>query len=152
MCIIIYVHPLSPLSEFFPRLFKDFSLYLTRSTCPGVYPVDEMPAAEVFSFVWGTVSLFHLLFPLVCCCLFPTFPCPVNWGCRIHWLHKKRVFWYDSKQSDGEVPLMLELWGMRSTQNCHCSKVHSVFMLNWIVWNRSALTWNCTYAKLNCLK
>ena len=28
---------------------------------------------------------------------------------------------YDTKQSDGEVPVMLELWGM----------------LNWIVWNRT---------------
>ena len=23
--------------------------------------------------------------------------------------------WYDTKQSDGEVPVMLELWGMGST-------------------------------------
>ncbi len=23
--------------------------------------------------------------------------------------------WYDAKQSDGEAPVMLELWGMRST-------------------------------------
>ena len=23
--------------------------------------------------------------------------------------------WYDTKQSDGEVPVMLKLWGMRST-------------------------------------
>ena len=23
--------------------------------------------------------------------------------------------WYDAKQSDGEVPVMPELWGMRST-------------------------------------
>ena len=26
----------------------------------------------------------------------------------------QRVFWYDIKQSDGEVQVMLELWGMRS--------------------------------------
>ena len=26
-----------------------------------------------------------------------------GWGCRIHQLH----LWYDSKQSDGEVPVML---------------------------------------------
>ena len=49
--------------------------------------------------------------------------CPVGWGCRIHWLHLCRgirppptwVSWYDTKQSDGEVPAVLELWGMRST-------------------------------------
>ena len=32
---------------------------------------------------------------------------------------------YDTKQSDGEVPVMLELWGMRSTFYCHRSQVHS---------------------------
>ena len=39
--------------------------------------------------------------------------CPVSWGCRIHWLHICPG--YDTKQSDGEVPAVLELWGMRST-------------------------------------
>ena len=52
----------------------------------------------------------------------PTEPCPVSWGCKIHWLdlcggvrplHKCPG--YDTKQSDGEVPVMLELWGMWST-------------------------------------
>ena len=48
--------------------------------------------------------------------------CPVGWGCRIHRLLlcrgvklPQRMFWYDIKQPDGEVPAMLELWGMRST-------------------------------------
>ena len=50
--------------------------------------------------------------------------CPVGWGCRIHWLHLCRGVrppnpnefpGYDTKQSDGEVPAVLELWGMRST-------------------------------------
>ena len=48
--------------------------------------------------------------------------CPVGWSCRIHWLHlcrevrpHQRVSWIDSKQSDGEVPVMLKLWGMQST-------------------------------------
>ena len=49
--------------------------------------------------------------------------CPVGWGCRIHRLLLCRGVrpspnerpGYDTKQSDGEVPAMLELWGMRST-------------------------------------
>ena len=48
--------------------------------------------------------------------------CPVSWGCRIHWLLSCRgvrplqwVSWYDTKQSDGEVPVMLELGGIGST-------------------------------------
>ena len=46
--------------------------------------------------------------------------CPVGWGCRIHRLLLCRgvrppwVSWYDTKQSDDEVPAMLELWGMKS--------------------------------------
>ena len=52
------------------------------------------------------------------------FTCPVGWGYRIHQLHLCREVrppptnacpGYDTKQSDGEVPVMLELFGMRST-------------------------------------
>ena len=48
----------------------------------------------------------------------------VSWGCRIHQLHRcsgvrppapNECFGYDTKQSDGQVPVMLELWGMWST-------------------------------------
>ena len=49
--------------------------------------------------------------------------CSVSCGCRIHRLllcrgvrpHPKRVLSYDTKQSDGDVPVMLELWEMWST-------------------------------------
>ena len=48
--------------------------------------------------------------------------CPVGWGCRIHRLLLCRGVRlpnecprYDTKQSDGEVPVILELWRMRST-------------------------------------
>ena len=51
------------------------------------------------------------------------FGCPVGWGCRIHWLLLCRGVrpppnecpGYDTKQSDGEVPAVQELWAMRST-------------------------------------
>ena len=48
---------------------------------------------------------------------------PVDWGCKIHRLHLCRGVRpptpnecprYDTKWSDGEVPMMLELWGMQS--------------------------------------
>ena len=49
--------------------------------------------------------------------------CPIGWACRIHqMLLCKGVIptpnncpGYDTKQSDGEVPVMPELWGMWST-------------------------------------
>ena len=51
--------------------------------------------------------------------------CPVGWACRIYQLLLCRGVGppnecpgYDSKQSDGEVPVMLEL-------HCHRSQVHS---------------------------
>ena len=49
---------------------------------------------------------------------------PVGWCCRIHRLLLCRGVrppppnecpGYDTKQSDGEAPVILELWGMRST-------------------------------------
>ena len=48
-------------------------------------------------------------------------PSPVSWGCKIHRLHictglsplsANECSGYDTKQSDGETPVMLELWGM----------------------------------------
>ena len=49
--------------------------------------------------------------------------CPVGWGCRIHRLHlcigvrphPKECPAYDTKQSDGEVSVTLEFWGMRNS-------------------------------------
>ena len=44
--------------------------------------------------------------------------CPVGWGCRIHQLLLCRGVKLDitnTKQSDGEPPVMLELWGMLGT-------------------------------------
>ena len=49
--------------------------------------------------------------------------CPVGWGCRIHRFQLCRRVrplpnecpGCDTKQSDDEIPVMLELWGMRST-------------------------------------
>ena len=82
---------------------------------------------------------------------------------------------YDTIQSNGEVPMMLELWGMRSTPlHCHHSwpmveapdrgrsmgqiELDCVPMLNWIAWNRTLTFKLCTsfklrtYAKLNSSK
>ena len=49
---------------------------------------------------------------------------PVSWDCRIHWqllcrgvrlTYPQRMSCYDTKQSDGEAPVMLELWRMWTT-------------------------------------
>ena len=61
-------------------------------------------------------------FQVLLCITNNSFNCPVGWGCRIHRLLLCRRVrtpnecpGYDTKQSDGEVPAMLELWGMQST-------------------------------------
>ena len=80
---------------------------------------------------------------------------------------------YDTKQSDGKVPVMLELWGMQSTTPLPSLPVplgpgvvapdrvlsmgqiglNCVLMLNWITWNRTVLISKLhIYAKLNGLK
>ena len=105
---------------------------------------------------------------------------PVSWDCRIHRLHlcrevklPQRMSWHDAKQSDGGAPLMLELWGMQSTSlltslsgplcpelvapdrvlSMGQIELNCVLMLNWIVWNRTVLTFKlCSYVKLKCFK
>ena len=51
--------------------------------------------------------------------------CPVRWGSRIRQLHLcggvrhpvNEYPRYDNKQSGGEVPVILALWGMQSTHS-----------------------------------
>ena len=89
---------------------------------------------------------------------------PASWDCRMHQQHFCRgvrlpqwVSWYDTKQSDGEDALILELWGMQSTpwlssllgplwpwmgapdRVLSMGKIeqNSIFRLNWVVWNRT---------------
>ena len=114
---------------------------------------------------------------------------PVSWSyriCRLH-LYKgvrppttttKECHEYDTKQYDGEAPVMSELWEMQNTLllplllgplwpevvapdrvlSRDQIELNCLLMLNWIVWNRTVstfncvLTKNCTFAKLNCLK
>ena len=49
--------------------------------------------------------------------------CPVGWSCKIYTMHlcrgvrppTKESPGYNTRQSDGEVPVILEFWGMRNT-------------------------------------
>ena len=87
---------------------------------------------------------------------------PDGRGCRIHRLllcrgvrpHPNKCPAYDTKQSDGEVPAMLELWGMQSTPSLPSlpgplwpgvvapdkgpiygsNRTNGILMQNWIVW------------------
>ena len=105
---------------------------------------------------------------------------PRGWSCRIlrlllysgvRPLHD--CTGYDIKQSNGEFPVMLELWGMRSNSSLPSlqgplwpaviapdrvlsigqMELDRVLMQNWIAWNRVDLTFRVPiYAKLNCPK
>ena len=74
---------------------------------------------------------------------------------------------YDTKQSDDEAPVMLDLGGMQRTSSLPYlqgtlwpevvapdkvlslgqTELNRVLMLNWIAWNKTVL-----YAKLDCFK
>ena len=96
--------------------------------------------------------------------------CPVWWGCRIQTASLQRgkpptneCPGYDTKQSNCEFPVIVELWGMQSTLSLPLLpgplwpgvvapdrvlsmgqiELNCVHMLNWIVWNRTVFTFNC---------
>ena len=91
--------------------------------------------------------------------------CPVDWGCRIHRLlfckgvrpapTADEYPGYDTKQSDGEIPVILELWEMQSYSSLPSfprpfwSEMLASYRILSIGSNRTKL---CTYAKLNCSK
>ena len=101
---------------------------------------------------------------------------PVSWVCRVHRLQDhptNECPVYDTKQSDSEVPVMLELCWIQSTPSLPSIsgplwpgvvapdkvlsmgqiELNCVLMLHWIAWNRTVLTFKLhTYTKLNCLK
>ena len=62
---------------------------------------------------------------------------------------------YNTKQSDGEVPVMLELWGMQSTPSLPSLPGPlwpGVVVPYRVLMYSSNRTKLCIYAKLNCLK
>ena len=69
------------------------------------------------------LSFLFLVIHYLVCCIPPQLVCPVGWVCILPWLHLCRGVrpspnecpGYDTKQSDGEVSAVLELWGMWST-------------------------------------
>ena len=83
------------------------------------------------SLTWsGYLSYFSISFNLICIFIItprefftPALDCLVGWGCRIHRLHLCREVRPspnecrvdDTKQSDCEVPVIIELWGMQRT-------------------------------------
>ena len=88
---------------------------------------EEASTLQIGSVVFFTRTMYQSTTPSMSQTIWPRwasrqFLCPVGWGYRIHWLHHCRGVrspnecpGYDTKQSDGEVPAILELWGMRVT-------------------------------------
>ena len=111
------------------------------------------------------VLLLHWLPTRVCFTFFGS----VSWGCGKHQLNlcrglklSQQMSCYDMKQSDGEVLVTLELWGMSTplltslpgavwprvvasdrVLSMGQIELNCVLMLNLIVWNRIVLTFNC---------
>ena len=89
-----------------PRFYKIFVFFSVQTV---VYFSSIINDCKVTTSVLKCLTHYHFF--------------PVGWDCRIHRLLLCRGVrpppnvcpGYDNKQSDGEVPAMLELWGMRST-------------------------------------
>ena len=92
---------------------------------PGVVAPDKGPIYGLNRtkpcFLHNTDFMLNWIIWKITVLTFNSVYCPVGWGCRIHRLHHCRGVMpsnecrgYDTKQSDGEVPVMLGLWGKRS--------------------------------------
>ena len=122
------------LDEFsFASMFKFQSLaqfpfdHLFRSVMPRLVLLLCPFAASAHYVIIGSIIFFENNLHLLFCGVSSIFAlimafCPVGWGCRIQRLHLCRrvrppneCLGYDSKQSNGEVPGMLGLRGMRNT-------------------------------------
>ena len=119
--------------------------------------------SHIFPFILFFLSFFFLFFFLSIFEQPPLFVptnCPVGWGCR---RVRPPNEWpgYDTKQSDGEVPVMFEALGNAehpfiviaprstlarrgSTWKCPIyglNRTNGILMLNWIVW-LNWIAWN----------
>ena len=68
---------------------------------------------KIYIYIYIYICIYIYIYIYICIHSF-TSNCPISMGCIIYLLHLFRRVKY-TKQSDGEVPIMLELWGMRST-------------------------------------
>ena len=105
-----------------------FSLFLTlRWTCKFAYsniqkisPIHFYPI-QTWNFITPCTG-FYVSIVIFIINLIPNCLCPDGWGFKIHWLHlcrglrpPNKCLVYDTKQFDGEFPVMLGFWGIRST-------------------------------------
>ena len=130
-------------------------LFLQALTCYSPYIIMYCIHIYLYAYCYNLLIVFD--------------SCPVGWGCRIHRLHFCRggkippneCPGYDTKQSNGEVPVRLEVWGMRSTPLLPLlpgslwpgvvapdkgliyglNRTNSILLLNWIVWI-NWIAWN----------
>ena len=86
----------------------------------------KMPSRNLQTIVLISLNCIHFkIAPLLNSCSIIKSVGPVGWGYKIHQLYLYREVRpthnecprYDAKQSDGETPVMLELWGMQSTSS-----------------------------------
>ena len=161
------------------------TIYTTYSTVHTTYSTIYTIYSSIYT-MYSTIYTIYSIIYTIYSSIYTMYSCPVGWGCRIHWLHLWRrvrphptsVLIYDTKQSDGEAPIMPSLPGPLwpgvvapdSVLSIGWIELSLVHMLNWIVWIRTVwLNWiawkkcfwqlNCVltfkvsmYVKLNCLK
>ena len=92
---------------------------------------------------------------MVCFSVFSD-PCPVGWGCRIHrlLLCTHECHEYNTNLSDGEDPVMLNLWIMPGTPSLPSlpGPLLPEVVLSDSVLSMGQIGLYCIDAKLNCLR
>ena len=91
---------------------------ISKSSSPCTSPLVIISSALITTGITVTFMFHSFLVPEQASCTY----CRLGRDCKIHRLFLCRVVrppnkcpGYDTKQSDGEVPVILELWGMWST-------------------------------------
>ena len=100
------------------RVLREAWIHLFYNVCSFTYICVYVC---VCGYIWFFKHTYKLIIYVCVCVLLFTF-CPVHWGCRTQWLLPCRVVRllhnecpeYDTKPSDGEVPVMLQFWGIRN--------------------------------------
>ena len=160
-----------PIGKKYGKLFNDPRIYISADSRVGFFGLIYFEALRInpshllpLRFWINSTSWHELLWIII---VIQQSFCTVGWGCRIHRLASLQrgktppqwVSWLDTKQSDGEVPVMLEFWGMRSIRSlpslpgtlwpgvvapdrvlsmCQI-EINCVLMLKWIAWTRTVL-------------
>ena len=144
-------------------LFWTFSVMLLFGWSPLVRLFPSPPVTLIILWLLyrkhqSRLVYYYYYYYCCCCCSFSCYCCRCSFSCNCYCFYSHHECpGYDNKRYDGEVPVMMELWGMRSirslpsllsplwfgmvapdrVQSMGQVELNCVFTLNEISWNRT---------------